>query len=886
MVSSYVILSKITTPSLPKDYLARDALVQQIGAEQYAVCVFCAPAGYGKSSLAIELASHQAQKGCSIAWLSLDENDNEVSRFAMYLVATLSAHLELDIHIAEQAANQRVSELMPFIAEVINALAQSEPLMVVLDDVHVLTDRQILEGLKYLVKYLPEQITLIFTSRQEPKIGIQRLRAMGKALVLGDAELRLNREQTQSFVDLRLHCSLAPELLSGLEKSFEGWIGGLQLLTLSCHSDSDVARFIQQGHSAQLVVEEYLAEEVYLRQQPEVREFLLASSVLSRFDIESLQQVTGIDNALAILDYLQKTNMFISVLDAERHWFRFHSLFRDFLNKECQRQDPERYRDINSRAFDWWISQQDPAEAASYALQSNNVEQLKRLVEEHGWEFYHRGHVRLLMKLIDALPELYIVSTPMICSMVCWINFALVRNAEKVAYYLAQAKTVMKTHLSADDYYYWMGIFGCLECDIAIGLHQYAKAEALAEDAIKRVGEHNPAASTGFACIARVAMANADFARAEEYLGLAHRCVEKDSIPALFWYAYLWACLSVRRGSLSEARRWHEKGLKLNKKEYLTAISSSEYMLRSMSQVCRLSYQVTDAAQYADQAIDYALRWGEIWSYPCKIERARILLLEQKYGLADDIVQQLLVEMQTVQFTEEWIAELLELMMHYAILTGNNHLRWPKSDLPRLMSFPETSVICQQCIRVSTYLSAVHEAEPELSVLERLYQLANESGLVLDGLENALLLAIIHPDKGFDYLIEAVGLAYSQDIVGPFLRYKSVLLKDYERLVELRSISKEELSFSTRIIQLCKLRPGLPRSNDDDYPEAVRAIPLTRKEWRVLTLIGQGLSNEEISDKQCVALSTVKSHIRALYRKLGIKKRPEAIARYQQLKPD
>jgi LuxR family maltose regulon positive regulatory protein len=332
-----------------------------------------APAGYGKSTL---LSDWAAQTRRAVAWLSLDEADNDPERFLHYLTAALQRSSEA---LAAMDHDQQA-----VITRVLNELAShDEEITLVLDDYHLITNPAVHAIVEFVLEHAPAHFHLLISSRSDPPLALARRRARGELTELRTAELRFNEAETADFLDSVMAIKLAAADVQALTERTEGWIAGVQLAALSLRGRANVSAYIEQFTGTDRYVLDYLTEEVLIKQPTAVQNFLLLSSVLSRLAGPLCDAVTGLSGSQARLEALERDNLFITALDTQRQWYRYHPFFADLLRQRLNQADSSLPPTLHLRASHWFESNGPPVLAFYHALQAGAVARAAALFDTH-----------------------------------------------------------------------------------------------------------------------------------------------------------------------------------------------------------------------------------------------------------------------------------------------------------------------------------------------------------------------------------------------------------------------------------------------------------------------------------------------------------------------
>ncbi len=366
------------------------------------------------------LAQWLAESGTPAAWLSLESEDNEPVRFLSYVIATLQT-LDPSIGVTALSLLRTPQPAPPetVLARLVNDLMTREAadFALVLDDYHVITAEAIHRLLISLVEHLPPQMHLIIATRADPPLPLARLRARGQLTEVRAADLRFTREETQLFLQRVMHIELAPQGLALLQSRTEGWIAGLQFAGLSLQGRSDVTAFLTAFTGSHRFVLDYLSEEVFTLQSPQVQSFLLQTCILERLCGPLCDAVTEEASGQAMLDQLERANLFLISLDDQRQWYRYHHLFAEVLRGRLQLTQLSLLPELHRRASTWYEQHAIFVEAVHHALAAHDVEHVADLIEQHGYSFALQGQLHTMLGWFKRLPDALILTRPRLCSL-------------------------------------------------------------------------------------------------------------------------------------------------------------------------------------------------------------------------------------------------------------------------------------------------------------------------------------------------------------------------------------------------------------------------------------------------------------------------------------
>ena len=345
-----------------------------------------APAGFGKTTLLAEwlaAGSAAAAGGRLVAWLSLDRADNDPASFWAYVVAALRT---VAPGVGEGALALLRAPQRPAIETVLTVLlndlgALPAEIVLVLDDYHVIDAPEVRDGMVFLLDHLPPGVHVVIASRADPVLPLARLRARGELAEIRAAELRFTPEEAAAYLNGVMGLQLTAGDVAALEARTEGWIAALQLAALSMQGRDDVAGFIAGFAGDDRYVVDYLAEEVLARQPGRVQDFLLRTSVLGRLSGPLCDAVTGQGGGKAMLEALDRGNLFLVPLDDRRRWYRYHHLFADVLQARLLDEQPGQVPGLHRRASVWYEQNGELSEAIGHALAAADFERAAGLVE-------------------------------------------------------------------------------------------------------------------------------------------------------------------------------------------------------------------------------------------------------------------------------------------------------------------------------------------------------------------------------------------------------------------------------------------------------------------------------------------------------------------------
>jgi LuxR family maltose regulon positive regulatory protein len=363
------------------------------------VALVTGPAGSGKTLL-LESWMRSELQGDQVAWVSVGRDEHDAQRFWLAVIDELAGIGVVDA--VTPAPSFRGAVVVERLASELDLL--EEPVVLVIDDLHELRSRDALDWLELLLSRLPAQLRLVLATRQQPALGLHRLRLKGRLVELDEPELRFSLQETRELLDAS-GVTLSDEGLATLHERTEGWVAGVRLAAISLARHPDPERFVTEFSGSERTVAGYLLAEVLEQQPPEVRDLLLRTSVLERVCGPLADALTGRDGSERALQQLEEANAFVTALDEGRTWFRYHHLFADLLRLELRRTAPALVESLHRTAAAWHEAHGDVVDAIRHAQAARDWPGAGRLLAAHYGDLLFQGRLATLIALLDAFPS-------------------------------------------------------------------------------------------------------------------------------------------------------------------------------------------------------------------------------------------------------------------------------------------------------------------------------------------------------------------------------------------------------------------------------------------------------------------------------------------------
>jgi LuxR family maltose regulon positive regulatory protein len=902
--------TKLNIPPLRPDLVSRPQLIQQMdhGLELgHRLTLVSAPAGFGKTTLVADWVSrnngseNREVQGSAfipttrrVAWLSLDEGDNDPARFLTYIVAAFGQLEGVASPIGKGALSMLQSPqpppAKPILTSLINDIANiAVKIVFVLDDYHLIDSPAIDDALTFLLEHLPPQMHLVIATRTDPQLSLARLRARGQLTELRGAALRFTPAEISEFLNQMAGLDLSADDIAALDSRTEGWIAGLQLAAISMQGRKDVSSLIKSFTGSHRFVLDYLVDEVLERQSEAIRTFLLHTAVLDRITGSLCDALTGQNGSQATLEMLDHANLFIISMDEERLWYRYHHLFADLLRQRLRQREPDVERVLHLRAGEWFSQQGLDREAIKHWLLAEDYQGAADLIQAVAIDIMQQGEHTTVVGWINTIPEEVVTEQPYLCVLHAWALQLSGQLADAEAR-LVNAEEALESQQDRDS----------AEVDTILGLiHSHRAYLAF------MIGELDQAIQYAQQALIQLPE-TAALIRAQTalYLGVAYRYqgnlqaameVYDETLPivqgmggksiVVLCYLHL-ADLYWQLGQLHRSKEFCEQALRIT--EIHTGKAERPYTgfaYVRISRVLREWNQLEDAHRSIVKGVALCRDWNvaDIMALSC-IELATIQQALGDYEQARASMQE---AYQIYESFSPWGLQIIgayQAMMD--LMAGEEAAaeRWAQENDLVIDGEFEFQREIEYLALVRVFI-AQRRFEEAYALANHIHRVAQDAGAKQTELEGLILLALVTSaqgeyDQAFTHLEKALALSEPEDFIRIYVdegRPMSRLL--YEALS--RGIAPEYVS---------RLLAAFPAEGSEEVkpPKPQRAEsglvePLSDRELEVLQYIATGLTNREIGQRLYLSLNTIKVHTRNLYGKLGVNSRTQAVAKARDL---
>jgi len=879
--------------------------------------------GASPSSAALDTASPPT----AIAWLSLDEGDNEPTRFLAYLIAALQT---VEAHVGKRALSILRSPQPPPAEAVLTSLindisAIQGRVLLVLDDYHVIEASAIHDILTFLVAHLPSKMHLVVATRIDPVVPLARLRARGHLTELRAADLRFSPSEAAEFLNRVMGLELSAEDLATLEARTEGWIAGLQLAAISMRGQEDAADFIKSFSGSHRFVLDYLIEEVLEQQSEHVQTFLLHTAVLDRLTGSLCDAVqfgngespTGRDSSQTILEMLERANLFIVPLDEERRWYRYHELFADLLRQRLRQTEPGSIPTLHRRASAWYEQKGLADEAIDHALRGDDFERAARLIAERADVMWQHGeHARLRRSLL-ALPEESVFSRPHLCILRAWYLFAsghhvpaerclqVVKQALEPGRVLSSAEeSDSRSEIARPDRRYQLSdadrttLQGRASA-VRASMESYrGDVSGIIQHASQAL-EYLPEQETAWRCLAGIVLADAygftgDMKAAFQARQMALQACEAAGHTYYVMLAHLKLAVTAReQGRLERTIELCREQMQLADERGLSHGAAVGWSLAVWGEVLAERGDLDGGLIQVRRGMQLAERGGDLavlgWTYLCLM---RVLFSRGNLAGAEAMVRKVEQAAREFEFPP-WIRNQVSAWQARLWLAEEEvqaASKWARKRGLVVAGDPQPPLEPDyfkliEFIVVARILIAQERLEQATGLLQQLLEAAEAANRTTRVIEILLLQALALQAGGrmteaMSRMERALTLSQPEGFVRIYVDEGPPMARLlYEAAA--RGIAS---GYARRLLAAFPAtETEQPVGSDAQDARDEMIEPLSGRELEVLRLIAEGLTNRQIATRLFLSLHTVKVHARNIYGKLNVHSRTQAVARSQAL---
>ena len=876
-----LLVTKFTIPPVRSILLHRAHLLEVLEqSRSVPLTLLSAGAGFGKTTL---LSAWARGRAGQVAWLSLDDQDNDPLRFWTYLgtaLQRLAPHVGATLLQSLQAPSPPLEALLTTLLN--DLLTVSEPVTLVLEDYHVIQTPSIHQSLSFLLERLPSHVRLVIATRSDPPLPLARLRARGELSEIRAEELRFTLEEASAFFHQR-GLSLAPEEVAVLTERTEGWIAGLHLAALALRNQENVHQFVEAFRGSQAFVLDYLAEEVLSRQSPRVQEFLLSTSILTRLNGSLVSAVTGRKDGKALLEQVRQANLFLIPLDQERCWYRYHQLFADVLRARLEETHPALVPTLYQRTIAWYTQQGLVDEAIGYALAGTLFEEAADLIEQRIQAMGSYREMATIWHWVKALPDQVAYRRPRLCMMAAW-SLLLSGQGERISPYLDAVLGAVKTSTEVPFKREMLGHVTALQAVQARYHGEYSEAITLSLRALEDLTE-------GYVFTRSVLYMNLGYVyllsgELDEAGSTFDQALEEARVNGNSSLILTIRCnqakLLAAQGHLRQAASAYQQVLETSTENRGRGLPEEASAYLGLGEIRREWNALTPALETLTRGLELADLIGEVGT----LSTGYMTLARVKYaqGETDQAFEVLERASRRLHMHASASAQLVACRVRLWIAQG---------EVTRAVVWGQTCGLTPEDqpsnLREWEYLTLVrllllqHRADETLALLRRLLSMAEKgkrTGSMIEilMLQALALQALGQTQQALFQLTQALQLAQAHGYARLFLEEGPAMAALLQQAADRQMVPEYARALLAQFPDTVA-----PSTVQEKAGLSLLLAVLSPREREVLRLVAAGLSNQETAAHLAITAGAVKKHLSNIYGKLGVSSRTQALARAREL---
>ena len=886
-----LLVTKIDTPKTDSRIVHRDRLLHTLDENiSHSMTQLVAPTGYGKTTLLLDWLSSENIASWQIAWVTLDEYNNVPIRFWGYIITSLKKAYPQIRFSPHDLLHQEIDSISPeALNPLINELASlPEKIILVLDDYHTITNENIHKVLTYFIENKSDNLHLIISSRTTPPISVSRLYAQGQVLKITEQELTFTISEAKIFLLDVMHLDLPLETFNHLMEITEGWIAGLQIGALSYHNQINLLSQFSQPQSNNRLVYDYLIEETLNHQNPEIKEFLLKTSILNELCAPLCDYVLEINNSQEIFAAIENANLFLISLDNNLFWFRYHSLFAESLSFQLKRLYPNEIAALHRRAYQWLLENGFPEKAITHALAAEDYEKAADIVDQCALNAINAFDIVSLTQWISHFSNDLFIKRPRLGIYNALANF-LLNHVDQAEHNLNVIEEILESNpelFSNEKIQTLNWEISVLKAAITYNFHNQADGllqleERLNTDSIENsyfYGFGNHTLASAYLMRGKLDLAYKTFEK-----GLTVSLKQNYPISQMLCFCDM-AKINKDQGLLLNAKQNYKRALTLAEKTNLDidvtslAISGILEIQIEQNEIEQITHPLTTLIENSQKIIEgphiklyknfILLRMVKCCFGINDLENAKNLLNyildfstpeTSKHRYSSMVSAESFILSKYIEENEELakakLQEVENLLSHKEILTSkeqfalariniiSNHLEAAQKNLETLLNDLKGTEMQEMVLKT-------------LILLALTYHLQENSQLAISSIEEALSFA------------ENAGYFRIFLDEGPVMKTLLEIVLQKENDTK-QNTYLEKLLTEFEVVESTQKTP--PSANGSTSPMEL----LSERETEIFTSLIAGKTYKEIASQLVISLNTVKVHIRHIYKKLNVNSRKE-----------
>ncbi|OOH89018.1 transcriptional regulator MalT [Pasteurellaceae bacterium 15-036681] len=863
----------------------RTELLKQLGfVRSYPLTLITAPAGYGKTTLVSQWKEQLLAKNESVAWFALDESDNKAEQFSRYFASAIANATGISL----QGLNYK-ENLIDYFGQLLVLLdGVKKHFYLIIDDYHLIENSEIHDALRFWLKHQPSSMSLVLLSRLLPPLSITNLRIHEKLLEIDVHQLAFTPSETRQFFEQKLDTTLNDDVVLALCERVEGWATALQLMIFAIKQNPELLQSPEKllNKLNQLHIADYLNEEVFHYVEPNIKQFMQRCSILRSMNEKLVFAITQDVNGAKQLDELEKLGLFVTRMANEdgEIWWKFHPILSSYLAQSCRLELPNEWQQLHQTASEAWLKLGYGSEALYHAQMLDNAETLYQILQDHGWSLFHQGQLKLLDDCLNRLPAELMWQDENLVLLKAWLAQSQHRYQEVSGILQkCQPKSPLTDSLQ--------GRFDALRAQVAINAGDEEQAYLLATQALANLSSEYSYAQI----VANSVIGEAQHCRGYLKEGLAlMQQTEKMAIAQRSYQYWLWS--KLQQSEILSAQGFWQSAYDLLKETSQQStefhqIPMDEFLLRLKGQILWEWHHLDQAEAMANAGIEILDKEEE--QTQCLALLAKISLTKGDLSNASRLIEQCKNLLSRYSPHKDWVTMLDEVQMIYWQMSNDTSQLESWLAQAHFPSQEHNHFSQRQWRNIARCYLLQENYEQALAILNSLLKTASVFNLVSDSqraliLRNRLYYLQGRPDLAQRDLIQALSLSQQTNFISAFVIEGDLMAQQIRQLLQLKVLEELPTHKAQFILRNINQHNRHKIAHFDEQfvkallenpqvPELLKISPLTQREWQVLGLIYSGYSNEQISQELVVAITTIKTHIRNLYQKIGVANRSEAI---------
>ncbi len=887
-MTSPLLVSKLKIPASRSGLVSRPRLIQHLNSGlDKKLTLISASTGYGKTTIASAWIN---QCDRPAAWLSLDENDNDPHRFLHYLVKTLQCiQPQVGEFFLDDFENLYQKKNLPpcpgYVETLVSEIAGIQPsFILVLDDFHTIINSAVQDILRFLLSNQPQKMHLVISTRVDPPWPLARLRANNEMNELRANDLRFTLEETVEFLNERMGLELTELEVASLETRTEGWIASLQLAGLSMQGPVDRHQFIKNLTGSNRFISDYLIQEVLEKQPPNLKEFLLTTSILEELNADLCNDLLNRNDSQTILVQLEESNLFLQSLDVSRDWYRYHHLFADLLQIQLRQVHPNQISNLHRRASQWFEKNGMIDESISHSLKAKDFDQVINLVQKNALSMLDSGELTTLLGWLDSIPEDLVNTRPWFCIYFAWA-LAFTDQPNRAEKYLQKAENalsaVSQTELRESDQEHIQGYIFAIRTFIAQNKGEMNQAVEYANNALEFLPNQDYKTRCHVAqTLGNVLLFTGDLAAASQALQRAIDFNQKmgdqnrtiDVLCDLAGLQWMLGQLRASEASCREALHLAENDQNRNRYTSGTDIAHAR-----LSRILLEWNDAEAAMDHVKQGISLSNHRGQAGAqFFCLVTQAEIQISNKDAAGAVNTFEKARPKPGS---GASWHTDLIDQFEAEALFSQGDVIaaeRWMHKNGWKIGEV----IPADQANRfefVARILIARQEYQAALDILDHLLIQEQAKGVKAFVLMYLISQAIAWQGLGnMDCALAALDRAFDQAEPEGYIRTFTDRGEPMRELLQKAAKKGLHPQYANQLLAVLNNSFKSSKSSTKVNQEIMTGA-FSERELEILRLLDMDLSAPEIADKLVISTNTVRTHIKSIYQKLNAHSRYEAI---------